>query len=344
MAKSIEKSAGSASPTVSFGKFTSENSTHDLPNIQTRVSAILESQFKNAGFEVVAGDDAQFTVEGEFELMPFDATDKNSFRDMKLNLSVKKDGAEIFNDTVITDEAGDIAVALGRSVYFGDTPKYEKGSRRSKSQLLSRLQTSLEQPGIFVDGPKGIVKSTEDSPYSLQIFVNGQPLAASASETDGRGKVKLSEGDEFYVMIENRSEYDAAVDLTFDGVNSFFFAEDKDKTDKPMQYWIVRAGNRCKVSGWYLNNSAVEKFKVTGFEHSAAFKSKVGNTDLSGLISASFAIAWDPSEAKPAPVEVTRGDGDIWIGSGGRTEVDLKPVKRSIGPVRDSIVIEYRTK
>lgn len=211
-----------------------------------------------------------------------------------------------------------------------------KGGNDPKIQSVS-FKKAAQSPDTFLAG--AAVSASPVSPYSVEVLVmrNGQFIAVPAHiDSHSRPFAPLAKSDVYAIRLSNRSEHDAAVKLTIDGVNVFEFSEQT----PPPAFWIVPKGTDGKpgtlvVKGWDKSSTQSIEFKVVDFPESAAARIKL-QPSQTGLISASFSACWENESDRPKSEGRTRATGF------GNEIVDHKTaVKRNVGHVRDVISIRY---
>jgi hypothetical protein len=226
----------------------------------------------------------------------------------------------------------------GFSPVFGPTVQFdpdEDGKRRAE-----HLLTAIAHPEAAVQS--GAAAAAATSPYSIQILVKRQggqePLETTMR--DGMAWVKLAAGDIYEVKLSNRSEFDAAVELTIDGLNLFAFGEGRREGRV-----LVRARDAVVVKGWYRTAEVSNEFKVTQYADSPAAR-LLPPPEAVGTVTASFAAAW-PKDRPPPPDEPDRGDrGEagaegLATTAGDAVKQHYAEAERLVGEVRAIVSIRY---
>jgi hypothetical protein len=160
---------------------------------------------------------------------------------------------------------------------------------------------------------------------------------------DGLAFVPLRRDEIYAVRLINRSEFEAAVMLTIDGLSVFAFRESKDpKTDKPLPRYthiVVPAQGEATVFGWTINDDETDSFQIVALPKGAAAALNVKGEI--GTITASFAAAW-PKGSNPPPDEgADNTRAADATGRGPRIGVRVEAVVRDIGKVRASVSVRY---
>ena len=330
------------------------------------IAAKFETTLKALKLQVVPDDeDYDFKVQGKYKLFP---ASLEEFEEIDIEIELVNElgaAARQFNETYVFSiqngnvkqefkpadgklklksiDPPEMSVLLGKSTQFGNTGKRPSSSQH-RDKLLDKLKQTLEEQPHPSVGQNHLVRLSDDSPYGIQIFSNGHPMTVTQSKSKVR--VVIPKGQVFSIVVQNDDSYDTAVEISLDGVNSFAFSEIKaaDGVSPAYKHWIVPRGSPAEVQGWFVSHEEIDLFKVTGFKDSAVFKAKGKADKLSGTIVATFRYAWAENEPPPPEAFIGRGDADqTFIGFGGRKRVKTEKVNRHIGPVREVIVIHYRS-
>ena len=311
------------------------------------IAEVLVTQFKMNGFEIVGlSSKADVAVTGKYRLFP---TDGGPLRPKLLELVVSFTLEDEFGNPfenfakqgkteVRSKESDSIAEGFGLPTKF-DTSAGSEEKRRERDH--SALLDAYKQPKDHIQGGNEVKRS--DSPYGMQVLVKGIPI--SISDQDGFAYCKLSRGEEFEVLLRNDSDYDAAIELKLDGINTFHFSKIRSPSDESKSlylHYIIPKKSKSIVTGWHVDNDSVRKYKITGYEGSAAM---AANQDVEiGTISASFSAAWEKGSSLPNGELFERSlgkDGDF-IGFGDIEKNSVKEIPREIGRVREVLVVRYR--
>ena len=151
---------------------------------------------------------------------------------------------------------------------------------------------------------------------------------------DGQPFVKLSRGEEYVVRLTNRAKFEVAVTLTIDGLSMFAFSKEGNFGSQV----IVSAGQSVDIPGWYITRDDTDAFEITSYSKSAA--ASKGLSGGVGVITASFAAAWDPAAKPPADEAGAKGP-DAATGKGRRIAQKYESVRRVTGRVRSLVSIRY---
>lgn len=310
---------------VAIGGFTAATSVKGSagPEIQLKLSQYLQQS--NV---VVDANSYRYEINGNY--LPYNDPQSNLYG-VKLITRVvdAEDGTTLGEFPRFIFGAESVPRLLGLNVS-------SKGGTDPKVQSVS-FKKSVQSPETYLAG--ALVAASPVSPYSVEVLVlrNGKYVALPATtDSQSRPFAPLAKNDVYAIRLSNKSDHDAAVRLTIDGVNAFEFSE---QTPQPA-YWVVPKGTDGKpgsliVKGWDKSSSHSIEFKVVDFPESAAARIKL-QPSQTGLISASFSACWDKESDRPRSEGRTRATGF------GNEIVDPKTlIKRSIGSVRDVVSIRY---
>ena len=243
----------------------------------------------------------------------------------------------------LTDSAGKTLLEFNRAAFgtaellrvFGATgtisPTADEQSRNDQ------IRQRLRRPTTYVSGDEtSRIFAAEESPYGIEILVEeGSDLKPRSARVVGHQAVVSVDMDEIYaVRLINRSPYDAAVELSIDGLSMFSFSE-----NQHYRYMIVGPKREAVIKGWHRTNQRADAFKVTEYSQSAAAKSLSSEGTSVGTITAIFRAAWKPG-GSPPPDEPARG-ANAATGFGPPRKTDLKEVSRIIGAERASVSVRY---
>ena len=187
------------------------------------------------------------------------------------------------------DDGKELAETVGVTTHFGPA---STGKIRQTS-----FRRSYDDRVTWVDQNRTIHLGGEDSPYGIEVRVNGQPLRFK-EEVEGLAYVDLKRGDEYEVVLHNMSDHEVAVDLKIDGLNRFHFAEPAyreggRRDGKPnLRYRIIPPRSSETIVGWFKSHSRKTRFKITSIEESAAKKAGIPLDDV-GMVSATFYACWE---------------------------------------------------
>ncbi len=203
------------------------------------------------------------------------------------------------------------------------------------AERRQRQNDRLRTPQASLIGTE--TRAAEDSPYGVEILVKqGADIVARQPElVAGRSFVALHRNEEYVARLHNRSQLDAAVLLTIDGLSMFAFSTEGNFGSQV----IVPAGTSVDVTGWYFAATDTRAFKLTSYPDSAAGSKGIPTASV-GVVTATFAATWDPSESPPQD-EVAARSADTATGIGERTGQSWTSVNRVIGRPRSVVSVRY---
>jgi len=203
-----------------------------------------------------------------------------------------------------------------------------------------RKQLVAPQPSISVS----TVRSRAESPYGLELIVEGVPRGAS--DREGLAYAEIRRGETYAVRLINDSDLETAVQLKIDGLSMYAFSElrvlDGPRLGDPRYTAVILAPHKSLViPGWHVTNEKSDTFQVMEYAKSAA--GGLNQTSGVGTITASFQASW-PTDQPPPADEPGRsrapGAGDA-TGFGPRVDARYEEVKRNLGVIRDVISVRY---
>lgn len=315
------------------------------------IAKVLGEELEKQGVRVATR--AALGVRGQFSITEVDETELS----LPENLAARRSGAEgkvvgIRITGTVEDSFGNAVTDFSFDRVVGDEQDVVELAGLSVPLPLgaedpaardNAIRDALNNPRVHIAG--GRVSASTDDPYGIEIVVDEAPRAATAE--DGLAFVGLARGESYGVRLYNDSPYDAAVELSIDGLNMFAFSEMR-HTRGPRQgeplysRVIVPAGKSAIVVGWHRTNRASDRFLITKYAESAA--ASLGQTAQVGTITATFSAAWDRDGEAPEDeprVYYTVAEAEDGTGFGERVETDLQEVQREIGVVRSSISVRY---
>jgi hypothetical protein len=126
--------------------------------------------------------------------------------------------------------------------------------------------------------------SSPNSPYRLQVVVNGVPR--SIRELDEAPFIDLAMDEKYQLWFTNASSETVAIRFTIDGLNSFYFSEVPGK--HPSNAWIVPAGMTLKLTGWFKKLTGqglaeAEEFVTSSFAKSARREAGLTEEPIGGI-------------------------------------------------------------
>lgn len=328
---------------ISVGQF------NGPPNFPTSSGPALVQMFNDefAKHSISVKTRAKVGLSGEYAITETDAFDSVSGKNVK-QLAVKVNGKLVdqFGGVLTSfNTEGIVAGKFEETVTGADTLVETIGlpadlpPNATPAQQDAVLRDSLVNPKVFLDAGKTRYRASQDSPYEIEILVDGHPCPIQIEED--LPYIEIKPGQIYSVHLYNNSSHDAAVRLLVDGLSVFSFSDIRDvQTGKPKyNVYIVDAQSEATLKGWHKTNEHVESFLVTGYDQSAA--ARLGHTQDLGTITVTFAAAW-PKGSPPPPDEIiSKSAGGNATGFGPPVEHRVQEVQRDIGRVRASLSIRY---
>lgn len=313
--KTVDKHGGGA---IAVGPFSAAASIKGSsgPEIQTKLSEALQSH----GLPV-SSDEYRFEVMGNYLGFEEPTQKLQGVRIVGRVIDARDGTALAEYDRVVHGEET-VPRLLGLS---GSIP--HNGTAVDKSNKFKQL---LKQPEARLSGTR--IFTTPKSPYAVAISVKQRgtyvPRAPTADD-NRRPYVPIRRDEVYAVRLYNNSDYEAAVNVSIDGINCFHFSSTK------ATYWIVAPHSHYDVKGWHKDLKTSLEFKCVDFPESAAAKVRLAPSESIGTINVAFSAAWTDNSHRP-PDELTRATG-----FGNEVLTSTREVTRHIGGVRDVITVRY---
>ena len=222
-----------------------------------------------------------------------------------------------------------IAQALGGTI--------PDGGRKPEQMQREDLKKRLDKPSVCIDGTR--VKSGPNAKYAFEVHVkrNGAYVPLTPTDEEGLAFAGLDKADVFAINFINDSDYEAAIELTIDGLSNFAFFE------KPgYRHLIVKPKSSFLLKGWQRDTKTSDEFLITDYAKGAV-KQLGASPDGVGTITVAYAAAWDP--AKPAnrpPDDQARSKSTNAAGGGESFASPVVEVPRVLGRVRDVVSVRYQ--
>jgi len=338
-----------ASPTMA-----SELLRPDLRSLAEKIAAFLEGERQNSiavghfssppALLASSGSGIKKVLMEEFE-------DLGIVVDRKAELVVKGDYGLSFNEKGPNEGYifGRVIRAIGGQILFqfkqpitqrgateqliGGTAQLEEAPSKVRTPPSESINP-IEPPPPSLEQDR--VQPTSTSPYSIQIVVEG--MAVSPILQDGLPFVPMDRGESYRVRLRNDTEFDAAVRLALDGLSMFAF----NQTGQDLKHVIVPAGKTVTVPGWFFTYEESREFEVTAYPESAVALLGAPEDEV-GMITATFAAAWDPADPSSAPADERRTlkGGGLATGLGERVTASYRKKDYEIGKIRSVITVRY---
>ena len=223
------------------------------------IQQILIEELQAAKVRVEKGADAPLEIDGRFRMAK--NPDANNEEQLLVQVSVvdKASGDEKGKFKAFVYDAAALIPAYGAS---GTTRNDNNGSPRKA------IPASIAHPAVYVND--SIVKTTEDSPYSLQVFIKendpttDQPryTPCPAREQNGQAHIDLDVGQVYVVFVTNKSEDKVGVQLYIDGLDAFTLQEERNPTTgMPFARMIADPGKSVTIEGWFHTRNSSREFR-----------------------------------------------------------------------------------
>jgi hypothetical protein len=145
-------------------------------------------------------------------------------------------------------------------------------------------------PLIFFLTFSGPASALEQGPYSMEILVNGKPLAEYAAR--GTTYIEALGQREYSIRLRNRTGRRIAVALSVDGLNSI---DAKTTSARNGSKWVIGPYGTITIDGWQTGPDTARRFFFT--TENESYGAWLGRTSNLGIISAAVF-----REKKPRPV------------------------------------------
>jgi len=212
-------------------------------------------------------------------------------------------------------------------------------------------------PGLFVKGSKIKVKENGLLTVEIRARANKDSDARALDATEGEGKkkgqafVEVPKDYLYEVALTNHAKFDAGVTLTIDGLDVFEFSLDRGAKGRPKhKHFIIPAGKTGLIKGWFLTADPEKKeykekrnilsFVVTEYGKGASSKKNVAR-DKVGVLTVTYAAAWDKDENKPDDEPKVGKRSGNETGFGPPQGQQFKEVVMQVGVVREVVSVRY---
>jgi hypothetical protein len=309
---------------------------------------ILDAIIREDGSVRIVDAGAKYWLQGELTLEPgkplADFPDEHEFAQLGLTLALKdrlnrtvkewSTSCELTPERVRGDDDPTNVGLLLTVAGVTAEPNIAASVRKQQWEVFQQI----DQPqAIATDG---ITRKSMTSPYGLAVCVQGQRRIPKIQ--NGDAMVTISRGEGYIVEIVNDSDYEAAVEITIDGLGHLAFAE----PGFPQHgYVIVPAKTTTPIKGWYRNNKWSDAFLVDEYSKSEAARLLSNPAALGsrlGTISVTFRAAWAKGRQPPPdePKRGTLGDANA-TRRGPAVEQEYQLVEREIGVLRACVSVRY---
>src|SRR5262245_9359870 len=135
--------------------------------------------------------------------------------------------------------------------------------------------------------------SPPDTPYTLEILVDGSPLQRHAAR--GKTYIEALPGKEYSIRLRNNTDRRVAVALSVDGLNTI---DAKTTTARSASKWILDPWQEITLDGWQTSASTARRFFFTSEE--ASYGAWLGKTSNLGVITA---VVFREKRMRPVPID-----------------------------------------
>ncbi len=182
-----------------------------------------------------------------------------------------------------------------------------------------------------------VAQPLNDDSLSIQIKASRPGVAPQLQELELKGEVlraRVQVGEEYQVLVTNRSEHEMAAMLEIDGLNMFHFSS---LAPQP-SFVLVPPGQTVTLSGWHRDANSSQAFRVALPEDAVA--TKLGLANKIGTITVAFARTWKKNEPPPKD-EPDKNRGELGTDFGSPVDVRFALEPRRIGAIRRTISVRY---
>jgi hypothetical protein len=252
------------------------------------------------------------------------------------------EGLEIDIDLYLSGRGGDQLATFPVRVDFGkDNHQVLNISAPSSVKLSTKatgyergeeVTTALEKPQVTVH------KASASAPGGqFEVLVlcetGGKFTPAEVHDDGGFAYVQMKMGQAYRILVKNNSSHEAVALVTVDGLDVFTFA------DKKSPGYLVPAGGKHEIKGWFVSNKSANSFVVGKFAETPAAE-LLGEAADTGVICVQFAAAWTPGN-RPADEGGTLSGSAAGTKRGPPVDQNVSRVPREIGKVREVVSIRY---
>ncbi len=272
--------------------------------------ALIKHKVKVAKSDV---EPATHVLKGECRGKTTDGVKLELIVSLVTNDAVEVNGFRVAVDAVEVSDREEITSILGLNV--DATPKKPnatgiKGVEEVREAQASKFKESVKNPTVAITSSEGqkaiqtIVSPTSSSKFKLEILVKTDTgfVPAPVKNVGGMAVVEFHEKDAYQVKIYNDFDFDVAVKLTLDGINSLSLS--KVEAYRRAGCWIIPGKSKTSqvtqskpltITGWHITDEEVKDFLVTTYPDSVA-QSLGGQAEGIGVIQAQFFPAWSGNE------------------------------------------------
>lgn len=272
--------------------------------------------------------------EGEYVLtISFKLTDVNNFMPI---VNLKHHQVEVNTPELIAKLTGQTGDIDGNSL---------KLRQASLVKVIEQPKPDLKESGTVISPGKDIKVGME---IRVKDPKSGEYLPRSSRIESGQPIILLNRGDVYEVRLSNDEAYPVAVELLIDGLNTLALHENPSIRDGR---FILNVGEKMEIKGWSRNNGegGANEFKVGSINESVAARNLPASRIKIGMITATFAKAWDAAQPPPrdelerSSIRDPNEDKNATI-LGERIDQQVQQVRYNFGEVRSIITLRYSDK
>ncbi|MBX3436082.1 MAG: hypothetical protein KF861_01230 [Planctomycetaceae bacterium] len=284
------------------------------------LSKLVGDQLAKAGKTIESG--APIEVEGRLMRLPRDESKELTGFTIQGSVFLSGGSTRRFSVNVMNRDDGLSTV--------GDTGEASAPPNASPGTPPSVQPTIVESE----------VRASPDNPYGVEILVETSPgnyVPVTPRVVDDLMRVSLQPGAIYAVKLHNRTDFDAAVEVSIDGLSRFALADNPRFVNGRD---LISPQSHRIITGYFRNEQLVDAFQIGEHSKSVAAQTLPNPQDI-GTVTVTFAAAWErgtkpppnePDVAKNAPLGTIRGP----------QRVDpTVAVERDIGAIRAVVKVRY---
>lgn len=319
---------------VAVGSFTPIGQPHSNtgPGLESELTVAL-----NNLTPAIVSVTARFEVKGDYGFHTSKDPKHDGLKIVKIKARVlDRESGETLSDTpieAVLTGTNSIGKIIQPTVHLP-----LEGTKKERNQLLDQ---ATKHPQVIIDGVK--VKSSAQSPYSVEILAKPK-TSTSALEIrqprseQGMAFVDLALEDVYAVRVTNNTEELTAVALTIDGIDMYYFSQDRNEKNQPkFSHTVFPPHGSDTIVGWHNQLEGKDNylsFLVTEYGKGAVTKAGITARGNVGVIHVQFA------KCKLLPDDKSPRAGNE-TGFGPPVEKKQKAVRVEIDPPHDFVSIRY---
>jgi hypothetical protein len=279
---------------ISVGTFQCVGDQKNQANLASggmEISRRLKQAFEKHKFKVDENSTRQ--IQGSYILKK---DEKRHFLSISFKLTDTKDFKEIvrLSTKAVEIRRPDLVAKL-----IGLTGDLAGENNEKRAVALNKL---IDKPKAQDGNAGSIVKSDPNSDFGMEILVKnpetGEYRARGTRIQGGMPFIQLNKGDVYSVRFYNQSREPVAVDLSLDGLGTLAL---NDNENLRQGRYIISPGQTAEIKGWSINNEPerAHEFKIGALDNSIAAQKLPRELLKVGMITATFARAWDAKNPPP---------------------------------------------